>query len=236
MICEKERKVVVTACAPFKENETNPSQNVKLKLPDRIEREGRVPIKIIKYPIDFRNVITDMDIIPKLWNGEKRVYEPHCKQGQKIHIDAMLHLGMSFIDHWEVEERARRDGYDWVGDDGVPLPKENGRKGGRWEGLPEVLKPCFDIDYIMQRLHRELPIIPTKSSMDAGLLYCEFIYYTSLATLYDAHEIPRVLFLHHPEKKIGHHGVEEGTNVAVSIICSMIDQLETQMKQDYFLA
>ncbi|KAL2677355.1 hypothetical protein Neosp_011124 [[Neocosmospora] mangrovei] len=48
------------------ENEKNPRQDVKLALPDRIEREGRVPIKIIKYHTDFRNVITDMDIIPQL--------------------------------------------------------------------------------------------------------------------------------------------------------------------------
>ncbi|KAI1099414.1 hypothetical protein F4804DRAFT_321877 [Jackrogersella minutella] len=184
MLREKEYKVVVTACAPFKENERNPTQDVKLKLPDRIEREGRIPIKIIKYPVDFRNVIKDMDLIPKLWSGDKRVYEPNCKKGQKIYIDAMLHMGMNFSDVWQVEKRARRDGYDWVGDDGVRLPKYNGKKGGRWDGLPEVLRPVFDVEHIATRLHEDLPNSLTKTSTDAGLLYCEFILYTSLATLH----------------------------------------------------
>ncbi|RSL69650.1 hypothetical protein CEP54_002130 [Fusarium duplospermum] len=74
-------------------------QDVKLALPDRIEREGSVPIKIIKYHAEFRNVITDMYIIPQLWNDDKRVHEPDAKGGKKIHIDAMLHLGMNFADY-----------------------------------------------------------------------------------------------------------------------------------------
>ncbi|KAI0139028.1 hypothetical protein F4776DRAFT_617775 [Hypoxylon sp. NC0597] len=226
MLRGKEYQVVVTACAPFKENEKNPTQDVKLKLPDRIEREGHIPINIIKYPVDFRNVITDMDIIPELWSGKKKVYDPGCKQGQKLYIDAMLHLGMNFSDVWQVEKRARRDGYDWVGDDGVPLPKHNGEKGRRWEGLPEVLVPVFDVDHVVRRLHEELPNTPTQTSTDAGLLYCEFIFYTSLATLFRAEEIPRVLFLHHAGKKTTKQDIEEGAKVAASVICSMIDQLE----------
>jgi hypothetical protein len=145
-------------CQPFKDNETNPTQQVKAKLPDRIEREGRIPIKIIKYPVDFRNVFTDMDIIPKLWNRDRGVYDPDSKEGDQIYIDAILHLGMNFSDIWRVEERAHRDGYDWVGDDGVPLPKHNGGEGGRFEGLPEVLRTMFDVDDIVRRLHEELPV------------------------------------------------------------------------------
>lgn len=104
-----------------------------------------------------------MDIIPTLWNGDKRVYDPDATESENIYIDAALHMGMNFSDYWAVETRARRDGYDWVGDDGVPLPKYNGGEGKRWEGLPEVLTPVFDTDTILQRLHQELPvrILPT---------------------------------------------------------------------------
>ncbi|KAI0104456.1 hypothetical protein F4814DRAFT_455764 [Daldinia grandis] len=226
MIRQKEYNVVITACAPFKENDTNPTQDLKLELPSRIEREGHIPIKIIKYPIDFRNVITDMELIPELWSGKKKVYEPGCRQGQKIYIDAMLHLGMNFADFWQIEKRARRDGYDWVGDDGVPLPKHNGGKGKRWEGVPKVLTPVFNVDHIARRLYKDLPNIPTKTSTDAGLLYCEFIYFTSLATLYEAGETPRALFLHHPGMKTAEDDIKDGVQVAISVICSMIDQLE----------
>lgn len=99
-----------------------------------------------------------MDIIPTLWNGDRRVYEPDCDEGQRIHIDAILHLGMNFSNFWRVEKRARRDGYEWVGDDGLPLPKHNGGKGEMWEGLPEDLTPVFDVDKIAQKLHEQLPV------------------------------------------------------------------------------
>ncbi|KAI0888149.1 uncharacterized protein GGS22DRAFT_155178 [Annulohypoxylon maeteangense] len=230
MIREKEYHVVVTACAPFKENETNPTQDVKLKLPDRIEREGRIPIRIIKYPTDFRNVLKDMNIIPELWNGEKSVYEPGSKQHQGIHIDAMLHLGMNFSDVWQVETRARRDGYDWVGDDGLPLPKYNGGEGGRWEGLPRVLEPYFNVEEITKRLHKELPNTPVMISRNAGLLYCEFIFYTSLSALYKKDETQRAMFLHHAGNKTESRDIEEGAKVAASVICSMVDQLEKSNK------
>ncbi|EEU44562.1 uncharacterized protein NECHADRAFT_101749 [Fusarium vanettenii 77-13-4] len=204
MICEKEYKVVVTACAagkpgyrhsgkPFKENEKNPTQDVKLALPDRIEREGRVPIKIIKYHTDFRNVIRDMDIIPQLWIEDKRVYEPDAKEGKKIHIDAMLHLGMNFADYWQVEKRARRDGYDWTGDDGVPLPSHNGDKGGRWEGLPDQLRPVFDVDGIPCTDEKSRPALCSSTTQ---------------------------------EKKTAKEDIEEGARVAAAVIRSMVDQLE----------
>ena len=67
-----------------------------------------------------------------------------------------------------------------------------------------------------------------QASTDAGLLYCEFIYYTSLATLYRRDEKPRALFLHHAGNKTTPDDIEEGTQVAISTICLMIDQLEAE--------
>lgn len=226
MIREKEYKVVVTAAAPFKENETNPSQEVKNSIPSVIDREGKAPIRIIKYPVDFRNVLSDMDLIPPLWSGAKRVYDPGCEEGQEMYIDAMLHLGMNFSETWTVEKRARRDGYDWTGDDKKPLPKHNGGRGARWEGLPEDLKPVFDVDSIAKHLSEQLPDTNTGTSTEAGLAYCEFIYYSSLATLYRQDEKARALFLHHAGKRTDDEGIKQGAQVATSVICSMIDQLE----------
>jgi hypothetical protein len=67
----------------------------------------------------------------------------------------------------------------------------------------------------------------TRSSTDAGLLYCEFIFFTSLVTLYRREETARCLFLHHAGKKTTQDDIKEGAKVAVSVICSMIDQLES---------
>jgi len=58
-----------------------------------IERHGLPPIRIIKYPRNFRNSYADIDIIRKLWNRDKRVYDPDAKEGENIYVDAMLHLG-----------------------------------------------------------------------------------------------------------------------------------------------
>jgi hypothetical protein len=58
------------------------------------------------------------------------------------------------------------------------------------------------------------------------MLYCEFIFYTSLATLYKRNEKARTLFLHHAGKKTTKHDLEQGSKIAVSVISSMIDQIE----------
>jgi hypothetical protein len=131
---------------------------VKLELPDWIERAGKAPIRVVKFAFDFRNVLTDMNIIPELWSQRKKVYDDACGEDDKIYVDAMLHMGIAFGGKWQVETRARRDGYDWVGDDDKPLPKHNGGKGERWEGLPEVLTPAFDVDKIVDKLREDFPV------------------------------------------------------------------------------
>ena len=120
------------------------TQEVKLKIPDLIKREGHSPINVIKYPFDFRNVITDMNIGPKLWNQEKKVYDEDYKKDEKIYIDAILHMGITFGDHWQVEKRARRDGYDWVGDDdklclSTTVERVRGGKGSRKSSLLHLM-------------------------------------------------------------------------------------------------
>ncbi|KAH8660513.1 hypothetical protein BX600DRAFT_523505 [Xylariales sp. PMI_506] len=228
MTQDKEYNVVVTSFGPFSKNKHNPTQDVKRQLPDRIELPGRAPIRILKVLPDFRNYITDMDIVPKLWSGQQKVYNPDCEDGEPIHVDAMVHMGMNGADFWTIEKLARRDGYNWVGDDGVPLPKHNGGEGERWEGLPEVLETSFNVDNIVERIREDLPSTSVKPSTDAGFAYCEFITYTSLAELYKRKEKPRALFFHHAGKKNDPAGIDEGAKVAVSLICHMIDELENE--------
>ncbi|XMA15354.1 hypothetical protein WAI453_008145 [Rhynchosporium graminicola] len=91
---EKLYPVVVTACA----NGWN----------------GWIPIEITKIPRDFRNVVTDMDIVPK------------------SEIDAILHLGKQLCRQTAaLKKRLAETDIDRIGDDGVILPKYNGKKGGR---------------------------------------------------------------------------------------------------------
>ncbi|KAL8658194.1 MAG: hypothetical protein Q9226_001192 [Calogaya cf. arnoldii] len=225
MTMKKAFTVVVTGVAPFKDNERNATQDVKAKIPDLIERKGKSPIKIINFPYNFRNVITDMDIIPTLWNQEMKVYDGDCNEGERIYVDAMLHMGITSGGDWQVEKVAHRDGYDWVGDDEKALPEHNGGKGERREGLPEILTPVYDVEKIVERIKKDLPDLPAKASTDAGLKYCEFILYTSLATLHKRGESKRALFFHHPMEKGTEEDIQNGAKVAVSVITSMIDQV-----------
>lgn len=59
---------------------------------------------------------------------------------------------------------------------------------------------------------------PIRSSTEAGLKYCEFMFYTSLATLYRQRETARVLFFHHPGKKDAQHDIDEGAGLAEFVI------------------
>jgi len=65
--------------------------------------------------------------------------------------------------------------------------------------------------------------IPVTISNDAGLLYCEFILYTSLATLYKKQEDARVVFFHVPGSET-EEDIEKGAEVLKGLICAMVEQ------------
>lgn len=121
---------------------------VKDRLPDTIECEGQPTIRIIKHPT-LSNALVDMDKITELWNSDQY---PHDR------IDAMLHLGINSSAVWELETRARRDGYSWVGDDGLPLPKHNGEFGARFDGQPEELRPMYDVESLIEEIRSNFPV------------------------------------------------------------------------------
>lgn len=133
--------------------------SVRDGLPNLIEREGYPPIKVLKYPFDFRNVFVDMERIPTLWDGKLKVYEPDASEDEKVYIDGLIHIGMQPAEsHWLIEKRARRDGYKWVGDDGKQIPTENGGSGGMFEGIPEILTPMYDVEGIGKALNKRHPV------------------------------------------------------------------------------
>lgn len=76
-----------------------------------------------------------------LWEGEMSVYNPECPPEQTVKIDLMLYNRMRpSQDCCCFEKKARRDGYEKPGGDGVFLVP------GEWEGLPEISAPGFNID------------------------------------------------------------------------------------------
>ena len=129
-------------------------------LPSSISRKDEASITIVKYPRDIPCIYSEVrSIYSELWNGKRSVYYPDCGEGETIHVDVMLHIGMRpSKDHCCLETFARREGYEQSGEDGKHLDPGLTEKGGYWEDLPETLKPAFDIDEIARRLAKELPV------------------------------------------------------------------------------
>lgn len=94
-----------------------------------------------------------MDRIPSLWNQKLNVWDVDGDANDAVYVDAMVHMGMSKRQDWILEARARRDGYDWIGDDNVRLPSLNGGHGGRFE----VLTPMFDVGALKTSLQMQHP-------------------------------------------------------------------------------
>ena len=139
-------------------------------LPELIEREGFLPIKVVKYPFDFRNVFKDMERIPKLWSRKLNVYDLDASEQDTTYVDGMIHMGMQPEESsWLIEIQARRDGYQWVGDDGKPIPPRNGGPGDMFEGLPDVLKPMYDVEGIGKILKKKHPVSRTSHNKRRGI-------------------------------------------------------------------
>ena len=63
-----------------------------------------------------------------------------------------------------------------------------------------------------------------KTSNDAGLYFCEFITYCSLALLHQRKEFGRVMFLHVPKDQ-SRESIERGVKVATALIVECVGSL-----------
>jgi hypothetical protein len=123
-------------------------------LPNHISRPGKPPIRIHKYPHDIVCKYTEvLQLMPQLWGGKRAVFDPNGMPDEKVSIDAMVHIGMNPASNdYLFEKRARRDGYEEPGDDGVYLSPD------ALEGLPEELHTGFDLEGIAAQVKRSLPV------------------------------------------------------------------------------
>lgn len=182
-----------------------------------------------------------MEKVTAIWSRDPKAVGADGSQDEDCYVDAMLHLGMNNSTGWQLESRAARDTYSWTGDDGVPLPTDNGGEGGRFEGMPAELWTMFDVPRMADGLAKEYPVsvlIPTPSagieeraqgldiqaSTNAGGAYCEFILFTSLAALRARGEAGRALFLHVPGMKAADEDIRDSVKVATSVIQRIVDE------------
>ncbi|OAA42841.1 Peptidase C15, pyroglutamyl peptidase I-like protein [Beauveria brongniartii RCEF 3172] len=168
-------------------------------------------VRILVHPeairVTYKNV---RGLVPSLWDDAAH------------RIDACVHIGMaSARPQYALERRAHRTGYlkpDVAGEfleDELP----GGRDGDWiWRGLPDELESVLNIPNIHLRW-KELssPDMDLRISDDPGRYLCDFIYYSSLATLYKQQRPGKVCFLHVPSDA-SDIAVERGRELAVNLI------------------
>ncbi|EJP68760.1 pyroglutamyl peptidase type I [Beauveria bassiana ARSEF 2860] len=173
-------------------------------------------VRILVHPEAIRVTYkTVRGLVPSFWDDAATQHG-----GQRI--DACVHIGMaSARPQYALERRAHRTGYlkpDVAGEfleDELP----GGRDGDWiWSGLPDELESALDIPNIHLRW-KELssPDMDLRISDDPGRYLCDFIYYSSLATLHKQQRPGKVCFLHVPADA-SDVAVERGRELAVNLI------------------
>ena len=176
-------------------------------------------------------------LVPKLWEGRK--------------IDYMVHIGMaSGRKFYSIERRGHRDGYVMRDVDNELLGDTERKERGdvcEWDGMPEEILSDLNIDDIWKRWRVALPVCldlaglyylicvclrkqstDVRVSEDAGRYLCDFIYYSSLATLERKGEEKRVVFLHVPVD-VEEAALKTGVDVTIELIRAIV-QSESMKK------
>lgn len=128
-------------------------------LPDLIKRPGQADIVVLKYFRDSLDTYNDVhQMVEEVWDARRSSFLPQPDQGgENEHIDITfaLHLGMTTpVPEFRAENIAHRDGYERPGEDGVYVDKERFKV----LGLPESLKPVFDIDIAVEKVKQMFPV------------------------------------------------------------------------------
>lgn len=225
MSAKRPINVAITCSRPFLDWDFNSSLLVHDALPDLIKRPGKRDVVIRKYKRVTVDTYDDVRQVSKdIWSGRRSFFLPKPKQEDEdshVDIDFIVHLGMEVRDgFFGFETRARRDGYDQPGDDGVCVDS----KGLAEEGLPEELFPRFDIKAAFKTVKEKYPETQIRVSDDAGLYFCEFRLYSSLAEaeLHHKDKLGMTLFQHIPAKRES-RDIELATGITSAYISALAD-------------
>jgi hypothetical protein len=124
--------------------------------------------RILKYPIERTCSYRVMrETNQEIWSHDVSLYRDgdgvhdiHAAEELRPYIDLVLQIGKCTRKqpgYW-VESKARRDVYKHVDDEGQAFPNGQLGPGGLWEGLPAELRPCFDVDRVVEKIAREHPV------------------------------------------------------------------------------
>lgn len=128
-------------------------------IPTLIQRPGHDDIVVLEYHRDSLDTYTDvLEMVTELWNAKRSSFVPKADkddEDKKIDIAFALHLGMTTaVSEFRAEKISYRDGYERPGEDGVHVDQDYFKE----LGLPDSLKPDFDIDAAVTRLKTQFPV------------------------------------------------------------------------------
>ena len=209
------------------EYDFNTSALVRDALPDVIVRPEKQDIRIRKYQRDTRDTYEDVRKVSKeIWGGSAVLFGE--KEGDLIDIDIILHFGMIALgwdpNQFRFETVARRDGYSLPGDDNKPVDS------GELErlSLPTVLTTSLDVKGAWRQVQDKFPDVKTYVSDDAGLYFCEFRLYSSLAEVILTENLHNkkghTSFLHLPQAH-DPEAIALARDIAVTYISGLVDGL-----------
>ncbi|KAK8041544.1 pyroglutamyl peptidase type I [Apiospora phragmitis] len=182
------------------------------------------------YARDTRDTYEDVRRVSReIWGGARSLFLPEAQSEEDEHqveIDFILHLGMiargGDPTQFRFETVARRDGCELAGDDG----KRGDSDQLQNLGLPETLSTSFDVETAWCKVQQKHPEVTCCVSSDAGLYFCAFRLYSSLAEplLTEAFRAKkgRVLFLHLPQAH-SPEAIRLTRDVTVSYITALVN-------------
>lgn len=130
-------------------------------LPPEITLEGDKTVRILKYPNDRLCSFLDMrQSTVEIWSNDPVVFGMPWLPRRGFHVDLVLHIGKRYsreCSYW-IEDRARRDVYRDLDDEGQYFPEAQLGAGGIWENLPDMLFTDFDVNAALEIITREYPV------------------------------------------------------------------------------
>ncbi|KAK0731127.1 putative pyroglutamyl peptidase type I [Lasiosphaeris hirsuta] len=208
---QEELTILITGFGPFKkEYPINPSWEIARGLPEYLPKATRAGaklprVRLLVHPEPIRVTYQVVrETVPQLWNLNGEAGEP-----DRPKIDLAIHIGMAGPKPvYSIERRGHREGYAMKDVDGEFLKDQERktREGKKWvwDGVPKELETDFDLDDVLVRWKKNSPPQhDLRISEDAGNFLCDFIYFSSLAHLFKAGELRKVVFLHVPSESSG---------------------------------
>jgi len=163
------------------------------------------------------------ELIPTLWDSPSDPpSDPPSNTETKPRVDYAIHIGMAYGRRfYSIEKQAHRDGYAMRDVDGKS--SEGWTEDWVKRDVPAVLGSDIDIEGVCGAWRKGdgMGKEDLRISNDAGRYLCDFIYYTSLAHLYNKGEERRVLFLHTPVN-IDDVSIERGVGVLEELIRAIV--------------